>query len=134
MPAVGNQPVGHSHGLALALLVLGLACGGHASPPSPQAEVASDDSQLSSRTITLEDGVYLDIRPGIEDGFTHCCGNAEYVMEMDCSDRLLRCYKRSGDSWKQTFGKHCRNALGEECYLQQCNTICEAIESVGGHH
>lgn len=74
----------------------------------------------------------MEVRRGTDPGFTHCCGNSNYMMEMDCNERLMRCYAHKGSKWRQTYGKHCKRALDQVCYLATCNVVCEAIASVGG--
>lgn len=67
---------------------------------------------MSSRAVTLEDGSYVEIIPGVEEGFYHCCGDANYKMEIDCSINQLRCYEGKRGRWKYTYGRVCKTALG----------------------
>lgn len=48
------------------------------------------------------------------------------MMEVDCSERLMRCYSNTGSDWEQTFGRHCQQALGNGCYLRGCIDVCES--------
>ena len=89
-------------------------------------------AQPQPRTIILEDGTYVEIKAGNEPGFSHCCGDSEYMMEVDCSEMLMRCYERKRGRWKQTYGKHCKKTLGQECYLHTCHNVCEAISTLDG--
>ncbi len=83
------------------------------------------------RLINLEDGSYVEIRPGIESGFAHCCGNDRHKIEIECSDGLMRCYRKTGKRWKQTYGRHCKAALDQECYEATCPRVCEAYWELG---
>ncbi len=65
------------------------------------------------------------VEPGLEVGFTHCCGDVEYVMQVDCSDRLMRCYANESDGWQQTYGRSCKEALGQGCYERGCVSVCD---------
>lgn len=126
----------YRHGVwAMALLLCGAtACSGSpASPPASAPAVAESASPPlpAPRSIKLEDGSYVDIRPGLEAGFAYCCGDDDFRMEIECSDGLLRCYKRSGKRWKQTFGRHCKSSLNQQCYEQTCARVCEAYQELG---
>ena len=110
---------------ALFLLLLS-ACVVQPTPAQVQPQVATPQ-QPTPRIIRLEAGTYLEIRPGMEPGFTHCCGNSDYMIQMDCSDQLMRCYESNDGHWKQTYGKYCKHALRRECYLVTCSLVCEAI-------
>jgi len=63
--------------------------------------------------------------PGFEVGFTHCCGDYDFAMQVDCSERLLRCYSSEGGHWAQTYGRNCKSALGSGCYERGCNSVCD---------
>ena len=65
------------------------------------------------------------ITPGFEAGFTHCCGDFDHVMQVDCSDRLLRCYENQHGSWRQTYGRVCQKALEPSCYERGCIYVCD---------
>jgi hypothetical protein len=60
----------------------------------------------------------------IEGGFTHCCGDADYKLEIDCADNLLRCYEKTDQGWKYTYGRLCKQNLGSACYLNGCDDAC----------
>ncbi len=78
--------------------------------------------QSNSRIQTAEPAR----RAGLESGFTHCCGDVDYAMQVDCSDRLMRCYENdSAAGWQQTYGRNCKEALGQGCYEQGCLAVCE---------
>jgi hypothetical protein len=113
------------------LVVLGSACVVRTPPPPEPAPVAPEP-EPTPRTVELEDGSYIQIAPGLEPGFTHCCGDSQYMMEIDCSERLMRCYQKGSAGWKQTYGKHCKSALGQGCYLHACNDVCDAYTAIGG--
>lgn len=72
----------------------------------------------------------MEIRSGLEAGFAHCCGADNFMMEIDCSEGLLRCYYNDTHHWKQTFGRYCKKALSEECYSQACTNVCDAYREV----
>lgn len=61
----------------------------------------------------------------VEAGFTHCCGNGSYRIEIDCNQMMKRCYSNETGSWRQTYGRHCRASLGESCYLADCDAKCQ---------
>lgn len=65
------------------------------------------------------------VTPGFEAGFTHCCGDFDHVMQVDCSDRLLRCYENQQGSWRQTYGRVCAKALEPSCYERGCIYVCD---------
>tara|TARA_R110002096_G_scaffold436085_1_gene667095 strand:- start:12879 stop:13352 length:474 start_codon:yes stop_codon:yes gene_type:complete len=97
-----------------------------ASPAPAQAVVAP-----SSRTVMLDDGSYVELRPGVEQGFAHCCGDENNRLEIECSDGLVRCYQHTGSRWEQTYGKHCKRSLNQQCYEQACARVCEAYWELG---
>ena len=102
------------------------------SPASADSQAVTTEPVPKERIVKLEDGTYLKVKRGTEPGFMHCCGDESYMMEMNCSDRLMRCYAHRGNRWKQTYGKQCKRALSQECYLETCSALCEAVSSVGG--
>ena len=59
-------------------------------------------------------------------GFLNCCGNKKFKLAMDCKQRLMRCYENRGGRWIQTFGRHCKRALGSDCYLHACDERCDS--------
>jgi hypothetical protein len=61
-----------------------------------------------------------------EPGFLFCCGGARFKLEIDCDQRLMRCYEKRGQGWAQTFGRHCKRALAPDCYLHTCDARCDA--------
>ena len=61
----------------------------------------------------------------VEVGFTPCCGSARYRIEIECGEMLKRCYEYQGGSWRQTYGRHCKEQLGEGCYLEDCDAKCQ---------
>lgn len=100
-------------GLWALFLVSAAACG----PSAPAAKVETPkEAELDSAP-----------RPGFEEGFTHCCGDLEYVMQIDCSDRLLRCYANEEQGWHQTYGRNCKSALGSSCYERGCISVCDSF-------
>ncbi len=120
--------------LTIALLLCGAAAcrGASASPTPPPVPEAVEATPLPApRVVKLEDGTYVEIRPGLESGFAHCCGDEQYRMEIECSDGLLRCYQQTGKRWKQTYGNHCESALDQQCYEQACTSVCDAYRELG---
>lgn len=89
------------------------------------------ESAPVTRVIKLENGSYVELLPGLETGFAHCCGDDQHKMEVECSDGLVRCYRLTGKRWEQTYGKHCKAALDTECYEKTCAQVCEAYWEVG---
>jgi hypothetical protein len=61
----------------------------------------------------------------VESGFTHCCGNDQFRIEIDCRGMMKRCYESRRGEWKQTYGRHCLKSLGEDCYLSECDSRCQ---------
>jgi hypothetical protein len=61
----------------------------------------------------------------VEPGFTHCCGSERFRIEIECGEMLKRCYENQGGQWHQTYGRHCKDELGEACYLQECDAKCQ---------
>ena len=61
----------------------------------------------------------------VEVGFTHCCGSERYRIEIECGEMLKRCYENKGGTWRQTYGRHCKEQLGEGCYLEECDAKCQ---------
>ena len=62
--------------------------------------------------------------PSTEPGFTHCCGNPDYKLEIDCADNLIRCYENTDQGWKYTYGRLCKQNLDSACYLNGCDDSC----------
>lgn len=88
-----------------------------ASPAAAAPEASEDQDAFSSQSSPVE--------PGFEPGFTHCCGDFNYVMQVDCSERLLRCYQNKSSGWHQTYGRNCKSALGSGCYERGCLSVCD---------
>jgi hypothetical protein len=63
------------------------------------------------------------------DGFTYCCGNAEFKMAISCDDGIKRCYESTPAGWRQTYGRHCKRTLGLTCNLTTCERMCSAMLS-----
>ena len=61
----------------------------------------------------------------VEPGFTHCCGNDQFRIEIDCNQMVKRCYESKKGEWKQTYGRHCLKSLGQDCYLSECDSRCQ---------
>ncbi len=111
------------------------------SPTSSAWQVAPEPTQTAvpaptelvepSRVITLENGSYVELRPGLETGFAYCCGEGQYKMEIDCSEGLVRCYRLTGGRWQQTYGQHCKSTLDTQRYEQACAKVCEAYWELG---
>ncbi len=126
-------PSGRSY-LTIALLVCATgACVGATAPPSATSDVdpVEPTSSRGGRFVRLDEGSYVELRPGIEAGFAHCCGDDQLRLEIECSDGLVRCYRQAGDEWKQTYGKHCKRGLDQQCYEQTCARVCEAYWEIG---
>lgn len=87
-------------------------------PPPPQA--------AAPEPAAAEPPVAFVATAAVEPGFVHCCGTLDIKMEVECGDRLKRCYVREDGEWKQTYGRHCKSALGSACYLHMCDDACDA--------
>lgn len=61
----------------------------------------------------------------VEPGFTHCCGNDQFRIEIECGQMVKRCYESKQGGWKQTYGRHCLKSLGQDCYLSECDSRCQ---------
>lgn len=70
-------------------------------------------------------GAAADPLSPVEPGFTNCCGTERYRMEIECGEMLKRCYENQGGTWRQTYGRHCKEELGEACYLEDCDAKCQ---------
>lgn len=123
--------------LLIALLVYGAgACSGSSASPTPTDPEVMETSTTTTTTpkrriVKLEDGSYVEIGPGLESGFAHCCGDDKFRIEIECSDGLIRCYQKKGKRWKQTYGRHCKSALDSQCYQQTCPRVCDAYWEIG---
>ena len=118
--------------IALILSATG-ACSSSTSPSiSPSLpEVVPTAPAPSPRVVRLEDGSYVELSPGVESGFAHCCGDDQYQLEIECSDGLLRCYEQTSNGWEQTYGKYCKATLDTQCYEKTCTRVCEAYWELG---
>jgi hypothetical protein len=107
-------------------VLLATSCGSSATTPAqPAAAAAQEEPAISSpaQPVPVEPLV-----APVESGFAHCCGNADFRLQIRCSDRLMRCYENGarGD-WKQTYGRHCKRERTEACYLEGCLDTCSPI-------
>lgn len=93
------------------------------SSPAPEAAPAADPAPTPAPREPDPSASFVMTAP-VESGFKHCCGNLELKMEVQCGDRLKRCYVRQDGRWLQTFGRHCKQELGASCYLHTCDEVC----------
>jgi hypothetical protein len=93
--------------------------------PSPSAvEPAPTPSDTSVARLTPT-GRQQSFPAATEPGFTYCCGNADFKLEIECGIRLKRCYtRRPGGGWEHTFGRYCKQELGDACYMSACEQRC----------
>jgi hypothetical protein len=105
------------------LLALYLVSGAVGCTPQSAREVSP--AKAASSQANSSEARTGPIKPGFELGFTHCCGDYDYVMQVDCGEQLLRCYANESSGWKQTYGRNCKNALGAGCYERGCLDVCE---------
>ncbi len=121
--------------MMIALFLCGTsACVGSSAsptPPPPAPEAVEIKTSPTARVVKLEDGSYVEIGAGLESGFAHCCGDDQYKLEIECSDGLMRCYQKKRKRWKQTYGKHCKSSLDQQCYEKTCARVCEAYWELG---
>ena len=118
---------------AAAVLVWVAGCSAATAPPKPTPGTGDrPTSPPGPRVIVLDDGTHVEIWPGVEPGFLHCCGDDQYILEIDCRQGVKRCYKpsRRGD-WRHTYGRECKHALSQTCYLESCDVVCEAYWAYG---
>lgn len=108
-------------------------CAGTATQPAPEpttaapaAPAAAPEPVEAAEEPESSPQASFVATPAVDPGFTHCCGDLHYKMEVDCGDRLKRCYVREGGEWKQTYGRHCKSQLGSACYLHLCDDACDA--------
>jgi hypothetical protein len=111
-----------AHAVALVVALVAAACGtpGAKAPPPPEEPVGEVE-------VTVDPLTVYPMEPSeraTEPGFTYCCGNGRFKIEIDCREMLKRCYQRTGAGWKATYGRHCKRALGEACYLESCTARC----------
>lgn len=130
---MSNRPaMHHRHAfLSIALLLHAMtACVGSSASSSSRPPPVPEPAPVP-RIIDLEDGSYVELAPGLEPGFAHCCGDEQYQLNIECSEGLIRCYERKGKRWKQTYGRHCKSALDQQCYERTCARVCDAYRAIG---
>jgi hypothetical protein len=102
--------------------VLLAGCPGSAAPPpgaqQPMAGPVAPEPAVAAEPVAAP-------VQAVESGFTHCCGNTSYRIEIQCGGMVKRCYSSDGGNWRQTYGRHCLSSLGEACYLQDCDAKCQ---------
>lgn len=109
--------------VVLALLGPALAaCPAQTAPPPPAAPPPAPVPEPEPTPAPAPAPV---LPAAVEAGFTHCCGNDEYRIEIDCGGMVKRCYQSKHGDWKQTYGRHCLKALGQDCYLAECDSRCQ---------
>jgi len=109
--------------LAASALVL-LACParqGAVPPAGPPPGAEPSPTWAAASVPAAEPAVVM---APVEAGFTHCCGSERYRIEIECGEMLKRCYENKGGRWRQTYGRHCKETLGEACYLEDCDSKC----------
>jgi hypothetical protein len=110
--------------LAAAALAV-VACSSHPgvrTPPPPPPGPEPEPSWLAEVAPSAEPAAAIS---PVEAGFTHCCGSEQYRIEIECGEMLKRCYENKGGIWRQTYGRHCKEQLGEACYLERCDAKCQ---------
>lgn len=111
-------------GAALFVLAMMLCAGCPATgAPPPGAQQPAAGEPTASPSMAADPGAAQ--VQAVESGFTHCCGNASYRIEIQCGGMIKRCYSSEGGDWQQTYGRHCLSSLGEDCYLQDCDAKCQ---------
>lgn len=58
-------------------------------------------------------------------GYVYCCGNQDYRLEIGCADLDMKCYEHTPEGWRWTYGRHCKDQLGQACYLNGCDQRCD---------
>jgi len=86
-------------------------------PPAPSAPLADPSDSAAGADPSAAP-------TAVEPGFINCCGSARYRIEIECGEMLKRCYEREAGEWRQTYGRHCKEELGESCYLDGCDSRC----------
>jgi hypothetical protein len=99
------------------------ACPTQQGGPPPAAPPGSDPSPSWSSGPSGE-ASSVALAP-IEAGFTNCCSTEQYRIEIECGEMLKRCYEQQNGMWRQTYGRHCKEHLGESCYLEDCDAKCQ---------
>lgn len=117
-----NRYPGSWTGALVAAALALAACPMQGGPP-PSAPPGSDPSpSWSSGTSPEAPGLAL---APIEAGFTNCCSTDQYRIEIECGEMLKRCYENQNGVWRQTYGRHCKEHLGQSCYLEDCDAKCQ---------
>lgn len=62
-------------------------------------------------------------RKVVQKGFRFCCGDGKYRIDIRCSDRTKRCYKKVLGRWKWTYGQACK-AHSRVCFFSTCRQAC----------
>lgn len=91
---------------------------------SPSASSQGRDRQASLDPRGLPPKVDDIAATGSEPDFTYCCGDASYKLEIECEAGLMRCYEYRVDGWHYTYGRHCKEHLGQICYMTGCDDKC----------
>ncbi|HLU66170.1 MAG TPA: hypothetical protein VKZ63_07830 [Kofleriaceae bacterium] len=105
--------------LVIAVALVAACPGASPTPPGPAAPIAAPGAAPAP---AVEQPTEVQ---AVEAGFTHCCGNASYRIEIECGNMVKRCYSSETGAWRQTYGRHCLASLGEACYLQDCDAKCQ---------
>ncbi len=87
-----------------------------AAPPRPQPVVRAPAPAPAPPPRVRE--------AAVEAGYHYCCGNDSYRLDIGCGYLELRCYKRTALGWERTYGRFCKENLGDQCYLNGCDDIC----------
>ena len=109
----------------LAAAALALACSSRPPPRAPDPVPPGPEPEPSWLTEAAPGAEPAAAISPVESGFTHCCGSERYRIEIECGEMLKRCYEKKGSTWRQTYGRHCKEELGEACYLQDCDAKCQ---------
>ena len=99
------------------------ACPVQQGGPPPSAPPGSDPSPTWASGASAT-GASEALAP-IEAGFTNCCSTERYRIEIECGEMLKRCYEQQDGLWRQTYGRHCKEHLGESFYLEDCDAKCQ---------
>lgn len=119
-------------------LALGLTIGcarPAAEPPPPAAPPPAPVEPSEPRVVEVTvdpmvttwrelDQAKLSAMGPSQPGFVFCCGDGNLKIEIACDDMIKRCYEKRGARWRATYGRHCKSALGEACYLEECEARC----------
>lgn len=112
----------------VSILILVAACGGTATDtttPPPAPEPSAEPEPIDT-TPAMQSRLDAPQEDPVESGFNHCCGNSEFRLQIRCEDRLMRCYERNRRGrWNQTYGRHCKRELTDNCYLEGCSPSCD---------